>query len=201
MGPNNRPYNATAILNVPNGVNLGAIPLIAEVSATAPAVLQGFVTAGGSMAGANIDVSLAALQSVTSASGMTSRQLNIPLQTILATGSAAEVDSTGLVTVSSNAACPSGSPMNANCAAYTLVVPASNPSVGEYASSGINYAPPVAGDVLFDVDANSAVPMSGGVADCSPSEISTSKDVNNQPLAVTAGSTTNVARIDFTGCT
>jgi hypothetical protein len=28
-----------------------------------------------------------------------------------------------------------------------------------------------------------------------------SKDVNNQPLAATAGTTTDVARIDFTGCT
>jgi hypothetical protein len=70
-----------------------------------------------------------------------------------------------------------------------------------YSSSGISYAPPVAGEVLFTVDANAAVPMSGGGADCLPSEITTSKDVNNQPLAVTAGSTTNVARIDFAGCT
>lgn len=201
VGPNNLPYNAAAVLNVPNGVSLGAIPLVPETGAMAPAVLQGFVTASGSMGGASIDVSLAALQSITAGSNMTSRQLNIPLQTIPATAGGAAVDSTGLVTVSSTAACPSGSPMNANCAAYTLVVPASNPNVGVYSSSGISYAPPVAGPVLFSVDANAAAPMSGGVADCSPSEMTISKDANNQPLAVTAGSTTNVARIDFTGCT
>jgi hypothetical protein len=199
VGPNNLPYNATAVLNVPNGVSLGAIPLIAETGAMAPAVLQGFVTASGSMGSASVDVSLAALQSITA--NMTSRQLNIPLQAIPATAGSAAVDSTGLVTVSSTANCPPGSPVNANCAAYTLVVPASNPNVGVYSSSGISYAAPVAGPVLFSVDANAAAPMSGGVADCSPSEMTISKDASNQPLAVTAGSTTNVARIDFTGCT
>lgn len=33
VGPNNLPYNATAVLNVPNGTSLGAIPLIAETGA------------------------------------------------------------------------------------------------------------------------------------------------------------------------
>ena len=201
VGPNNLPYNATTVLNIPNGVGLGAIPLIAEVGAAAPAVLQGFVTASTSMGGASVDVSLAALQPITVGSGMTARQLSIPLQDIPATATKPEVDSTGLITVSSNTACPSGSPMNANCAAYRLVVPGSNPNVGVYSSSGINYAPLAAGEVLFTVDANAAVSMSGGVADCMPSELAASKDVNNQPLAVTAGSTTKVARIDFTGCT
>jgi hypothetical protein len=36
--------------------------------------------------------------------------------------------------------------------------------------------------------------------DCSPSEVMTSTDLNNQPLKVTAGETTSVARIDFMGC-
>jgi hypothetical protein len=50
------------------------------------------------------------------------------------------------------------------------------------------------------VDAIAAVPASGGALDCSPSEVMTSTDANNQPLKVTAGATTNVARIDFMGC-
>jgi hypothetical protein len=53
---------------------------------------------------------------------------------------------------------------------------------------------------LFTVDAIAAQPMSGGVLDCIPSEQTTAKDINNQPLKVAAGATTNVARIDFTGC-
>src|SRR5215469_9108142 len=200
VGPNNLPYNATAVMNVPNGVNLNTIPLVAEVGAPSPAVLQGFVTASGSMGGASVDVSLAALQPVSFGSMMTSRQLNIPLETIPATSTSAEVDSTGVISVSSNSACPPGSPMLANCAAYTLVVPGSNPNVGVYSSSGTSYSAPAVGPVLFTVDAVAALPMSGGLADCSPSELTSSKDVNNQPLAANAGNTTNVARIDFTGC-
>jgi hypothetical protein len=50
------------------------------------------------------------------------------------------------------------------------------------------------------VDAIATVPASGGVLDCSLSEVLTPTDVNNQPLRVTAGATTNVAHIDFMGC-
>lgn len=202
IGPNNLPYNATAIVNVPNGTSLGAIPLVAEVGAPSPAILQGVVTATtSSSSGASADISLSALQSITFNSGMSvTRQVTIPLQNIPATATSPAVDSTGLVSLSTNTACPAGSPANANCAAYTLVVPASNPSIGVFSSSGFSFAAPAAGSVFFSVDAIAAVPMSGGVADCSPSEITTSKDVNNQPLQVTAGTTTNVARMDFSGC-
>ena len=190
------PYNATAALNVPNGSNLGAIPLVAETGATAPANLQGIVTAKTASAGAMIDVSLAALQSVTLSGGGT-RQLNIPLQ------NTSSVTSTGLISVADNKNCPTGSPIGANCAQYTLVVPASNPSVGVFTSGGITFAAPASGDVLFSVDAQAAVPMSGGTPNCTPPEIMTSKDSSTppQPLKVTAGMTTNVAEIDFTGCT
>jgi hypothetical protein len=58
----------------------------------------------------------------------------------------------------------------------------------------------MSGEVSFTVDAIATVPASGGVLDCSRSEMLTSTDVNNQPLTVTAGATTNVARIDFMGC-
>ena len=201
VGPNNLPYNATAVVNVPNGTSLGAIPLIAETGATSPAILQGFVTASTGTAVANVDVSLAALQSISFTSGVTvTRQLTIPLESIAATNTNPAVSSTGLISISSNTGCPTGSPVNANCEAYTLVVPGSNPSVGVFASSGFTYAAPAAGDVLFAVDATAAQPLSGGVADCSPSEKTTLNDVNNQPLKATAGATTNVARIDFTGC-
>ena len=202
VGPNNLPYNATAVLNVPNGVNLNTIPLVAETGATAPAVLQGFVTASTTTGGATVDVGLAALQPITFGSTPTNRQLNIPLETIPATTTAPEVDSTGLISVSSNTTCPTGSPMNANCAQYTLVVPGSNPSIGVYSSSGpVTYAAPATGNVLFTVDAAASVPMSGGTPDCMPSELNTSTDGSGNPLQAVAGSTTTVARIDFTGCT
>ncbi len=92
--------------------------------------------------------------------------------------------------------------MGANCAQYTLVVPASNPSVGVFASGGFTFSTPASGDVLFSVDAIATVPMSGGKLDCTPSEIVTSTDASTppKPLKVTPATTTNVARTDFTGC-
>jgi hypothetical protein len=197
----NAPYNATAIVNVPNGSNLGAIPLVAETGATGPAILQGFVTAKTATGGAVVDVSLAALQSI-SLSGNVTRQLNVPLQNTSASAMGPAVDSTGLVTITDSKSCPMGSPMGANCAQYTLVVPASNPSVAVFASGPLTFSAPASGDVLFTVDAQAAVPMSGGKPDCMPPEIMTSNDASTppRPLKVTAGMTTDVARTDFSGC-
>jgi hypothetical protein len=199
LGTGNIPYNATAALNVPNGSNLGTIPLVAEVGATGPAVLQGFVTAKTATGGASADVSLAALQSITLSGGGT-RQLNIPLQNAPATALTSAVTSTGLISISDSTNCPTGSPTGANCAQYTLVVPASNPSVGTFLAGGFTYSAPAGGDVLFTVDPQAAVPLSGGTPDCAPSEVMTSTDLNNQPLKVTAATITNVARTDFAGC-
>ena len=198
IGPANLPYNATTVMNVPNGTSLGAIPLVAETGATAPATLKGFVTATNAGAAAQIDVSLSALQSVT-VSGAT-RAMTIPLQTIAATATTPEVDSTSPISVTAATTCPTGSPANANCAEYTLVVPASNPNVGVFSAGSVSYTAPATGDVLFTVDAVAAKPMSGGTPSCSPAEMTTSKDANAQPLKATAATTTNVARIDFSGC-
>jgi Domain of unknown function (DUF4382) len=198
-GPANAPYNATTVLNVPNGTNLGTIPLIAEVGATAPAVFLGFVTATNGEAGGNIDVSLSALQTVPSGPA-TTRPITIPLQTIPATQLTPEVDSTGLISVSSNTNCPNGAPANSNCAGYTLVVPASNPSVGVFSAAGFSYSVPATGDVLFTVDARAAVPLSGGTPDCMPSEQTTAKDTAGQPLKALPATTTSVAEIDFSSC-
>jgi len=199
IGPANVPYNATTVLNVPNGTNLGAIPLIAEVGAAGPAVFQGFVTATNGAAAGTIDTSLSALQTVPTGA-TTTLQITIPLQTIPATSTTPEVDSTGLVSVSANTSCPTGAPANANCAQYTLVVPASNPSVAIFSSSGFTYSTPATGDVLFTVDARAAVPLSGGTPDCTPSEQMVAKDSTAAPLKALPATTTNVAEIDFSSC-
>jgi hypothetical protein len=197
----NTPYNATAVVNVPNGSDLGAIPLVAETGAAGPAILQGFLTARTATGGASVDVSLAALQSI-SLSGNVTRQLNIPLQNTSASAAGPAVNSTGLVSITASNSCPMGSPTGANCAQHMLVVPASNPSVAVFASSGLSFSAPASGDVLFTVDAQAAVPMSGGKSDCMPPEIMTANDASTppQPLKVAAGMTTNVARMDFSGC-
>lgn len=200
IGSSNVPYNATTILNVPNGTNLNTIPLVAEVGATAPAVFEGVVTATNGATGGNIDVSLSALQTVATGAS-TTRQITIPLQTIPATNVSPEVDSTSSISVSTNTSCPTTAPTDSNCGSYTLVVPASNPSVGLFSSSGFTYSIPSTGDVLFTVDAEAAVPLSGGKLDCMPSQQTTSKDATAQPLKALPATTTQVAEIDFSSCT
>jgi Domain of unknown function (DUF4382) len=199
IGPANVPYNATTVLNVPNGTNLGNIPLIAEVGATAPAVFQGFVTATNGTAPGTIDVSLSALQTVPTGA-TTTLQITLPLQTIPQTTTTPEVDSTGLISVSASTSCPTGAPANSNCAQYTLVVPASNPSLGIFSSSGFTYSTPATGDVLYTVDARAAMPMSGGTPDCTPSEQMVAKDSTAAPLKALPATTTSVAEIDFSNC-
>jgi hypothetical protein len=199
IGPANLPYNATAVLNVPNGTNLGSIPLVAETGATAPATLQGFVTATNGVAGGTIDVSLSALQAAPTGAS-TSIQVTIPLLNIPATNATPEIDSTGLISVSANTTCPAGAPANANCAQYTLVVPASNPSVRNFSTSGSTYSVPATGDVLFTVDARAAVPLSGGTPNCTPSEQMVAKDSTSLPLRALPATTTTVAELDFSTC-
>jgi hypothetical protein len=196
---NNLPYNATAVLNVPNGQSLGPIPLVAETGASGLAVLQGFVTATAGTTAAQIDAAMAALQTI-SVPGGTTRELSIPLETAPATPTSQAQASTNPLAVASNTACPVGGPANANCAQYTLVVPASNPSAGVFAASGFTYSVPASGDVRFSVDANATRPSSGGASICTPAEQMTSKDVNGQPLKVTPGTITNAAELDFSVC-
>jgi hypothetical protein len=199
VGPANLPYNATTVLNVPGGTSLGPIPLIAETGATAPAVLQGFVTATNAGAPAQIDVGLSALQVIT-VSGGANRGLNIPLETIQKTATSPEVDSTSSLSVTSATNCPSGAPANTNCAQYTLVVPASNPNIGVFTAGNVSYTAPTPAPVLFTVDAIAAKPMSGGTPSCTVPEQTTSNDINGMPLAVKPATTSDVARIDFSGC-
>ncbi len=201
IGPANLPYNATAVLNVPNGTNLSAILLVAETGALSPTVFQGAVTATNGASPGTIDVSVSALQTVTF-NGSSSLQITIPLQTIPATNLTPEVDSTGTISVSSNTSCPGTAPANSNCGNYTLVVPASNPSVGVFSASGFTYSVPAPGDVLFTVDAQAFKPLTlnGGTPDCTQPEIMTSKDGNGLQLKALPATTTNVAEIDFAGC-
>jgi hypothetical protein len=72
--------------------------------------------------------------------------------------------------------------------------------VGIFSSSGFKYTTPATGDVLFTVDARAAVPLSGGTADCTPSEQIVSKDSTAAPLKALPATTTNVAEIDFSSC-
>jgi hypothetical protein len=184
-------YNAAAVVNVPGGTDVGALPLVAETgTAKGPGTIQGIVTALNGATGADIDVSTSALESV-SLSGGATRPVTIPLLQ----GSASNI------AVQSATPCPAtGSPKGAFCAQYTLVVPASNPNVGSFSVGKITFSPPASGDVLYSVEADASKPMSGGAAICSPSSVTTNMDTTSMPLKVTAGAITAAKEVDFAGC-
>jgi hypothetical protein len=182
-------YNATVAVGVADGTALSAIPLFAETGvATGPATLQGFVTATTSMTPATIDATISALQTITLVGGV-NRLVTIP----------SEGNSTLNISVESNSSCPATAPMNTNCAPYTLIEPASNPSVGTFSGGNISYAPPASGDVLYTVRADAS--DASGANDCLQPSKTTSMDANGNPLKVSPGATVTTKEIDFTGCT
>ena len=183
-------YNATISIGVPGGTKLATIPLVAESggASAGPATIQGFVTATKGATPASIDAAVSAFQSVSIDGGM--RLVTIP----------PEGNSTANLSVDSNATCPVSAPLNTNCAQYTLIEPASNPSVGIFSGGNISYSPPAAGDVLYTVGANAAVPLSGGTLDCTQPNITTNQDSTGNPLKVTPGGTVTAMELDFNGC-
>jgi hypothetical protein len=182
-------YNATVAVGVVGGTALGAIPLVAETGvATGPATLQGFVTATTGVAPATIDATMSALQTITLTGGV-NRLLTIP----------SEGNSTPNISVESNSSCPATAPLNTNCAQYTLIEPASNPSVGTFSGGKISYAPPASGDVLYTVRADAS--DASGANDCMQPSKTTSLDANGNPLKVSPGATVTPQEIDFKGCT
>jgi hypothetical protein len=188
-------YNATVAANVPGGTNLGKIPLTAETGATTgPTTFQGVVTATTGTAAANADAGVAALQSI-SLPGNASHDVTIPAE------NTSTASSNSILSLTSATACPGGAPAKSNCAAYSLIEPASNPRVGVFSGGSVSsYAQPAAGNVLYKVRANAFVPLSGGTADCSPSSVTTTSDSSANPLKAVAGSPVPVKEIDFSGC-
>lgn len=184
-------YNATVVVNVPGGTDVGALPLVAETgTAKGPATIQGIVTALNGTAGADIDVTTSALQTIP-LSGGASRPVTIPLLP----------GSTPNVAIQSATPCPAtGAPAGAFCAQYTLVVPASNPEVGSFSSGKITFTSPASGDVLFSVEADATKPMSGGAPICTSPLLTTALDTGGMPLKVAAGATTTAKELDFAGC-
>jgi len=187
-------YDVTVVLNVPGGTNLGAVPLVAETAATAgastgPGTITGTITAINGTTGASIDAAVSALQSVTVSS--TTRTFTVPLF----------ANSTPDVTVTSATTCPTGSPAGAFCGSYTLIVPASNPTVGTFSAGKTTITAPATGDVLYSVEADATNPTSGAAICTMPSQ-TTSNDSSTppQPLKVAPGTTTTAAQLDFSGC-
>jgi len=171
-------YAATVITGVQPGNSLGKVPLTA---AAAPASITGQITTSTGSAGTVADLSLSALQPITVNSAAV----------LITTPLAQQSDATATLTTAPGASCPA----KTDCASYTVSVPASNPSVGAFSSSGNQTpGPPATGPVNYTMDAIAFVPGSGSTLDCSPSDLQTS------PLAVTAGNSVTAAMLAFTGC-
>ena len=194
LTPSGTAYDATVVFNVTGGTDLGAIPLVAEMPASAggstgPGTIQGAVTAINGTAGASIDANVSALQTVM-VSGA-SHTFTVPLF----------ANSTSSVSIASSTSCPTGAPKGAFCGSYTLLVPASNPEVAMFSAGKVTFTAPASGDVLYTVEADAANPTTNA-AMCSPASQTISKDTSTPPapLKVTPGTTTNAAQIDFTGC-
>ena len=191
-------YNATLVLHVPGGTKFAKpIPLIAETAATpgastGPGTIQGFVTAIASgTTGASIDAATSALQTVSLSGGGSVTVTVLPVDS--------SIPNLAIPTTPPTA-CPSGSPTGANCAQYTLVLPASNPNVGVFSAGVVTFTAPASGPVAYAVEARAFAPMSGGTPICSPSTQPVSKDTTGAALQVTPGKTTAAQRIDFSGC-
>jgi len=181
-------YNATITFKVPTGTALGNILLVPETgTATTPGEIQGEVSTASATGATGSDIALSAFQEATP-SGGTATLVTIPLLP----GSTENVATDALLPT-----CASGT----KCASYSLFVPASNPMVGTFTTSGTVYATPVVGDVLYRVNARAFVPGSGGTANCSPPSLTTNLDNVGNPLKVTAGASVTAQTLAFTGCT
>jgi hypothetical protein len=177
-------YAATVIKGVQSSAALGKVPL---TPALAPASIMGTITTSTGSAGTTADLTLSALQSIMVNGG--NLLVTVPL--------AAQSASTATLMTAPGMSCPG----KTGCTSYTLSVPAANPSIGAFSSSG-NQSPaaPATGAVNYTLDAVAFVPGSAGQADCSPSDLQTSQTSSSAPLQVTPGVSATAATLAFTGC-
>jgi hypothetical protein len=178
-------YAATVITGVQPGNALGSVPITAQAGTNQlPASITGQVTTSTGSAPTVADVSLSALEPISSTLLVT-----IPL--------AAQSAATATLTTAASATCPA----KTDCATYTLSVPAANPSVGAFSTSGTQKpAVPAVGLVNYTIDARAFVADGSGTADCSPSDLQTSTTVTNAALTVTPGASVTAATLAFSGC-
>ncbi|MGH9509731.1 MAG: DUF4382 domain-containing protein [Terriglobales bacterium] len=177
-------YAATVTTGVADGTAMGNIPLIATTGlSTAVASINGQITTSTGAAATSADIELSALQPIG----------NNVLATIpLATQSA--------VTLSLATAADAACPVNTNCASYTLSVPGLNPNVGAFNSGGTTYTQNIVDPVGYTVGARAFVPLSGGTANCNPSELTTNTLQGGGALVVTPGASVTASTLAFTAC-
>ena len=176
-------YAATVITGVQPGNALGTVPLVAQTGVTLPASITGQVTTSTGSAGTVADISLSALQPISS--------------TLLVTVPLAAQSGTANLSTAASASCAA----KTNCASYTLSLPALNPSVGAFAASSVQKpAAPVPGPVKYTIDARAFTTDGTSTPDCNPSELQTNVTTANAPLTAQAGVSVSAATLSFSGC-
>jgi hypothetical protein len=199
-------YDATVVVGVPVGTNVGAIPVVAEDGdSNGPARIVGVVTATSGSAPSSIRATLAAIQTISLGSGFA-----LPVevaQTVTISGAdtrpitiPSEEGTSADLLVRSRSDCPASASPSVNCGQYTIVVPGSNPSVAIYAAGKLSYAPPAAGPALYSVRANAFMPYGTGAGVCIPSFQTAATDETGQPLKAPPGGTITSRAIAFSGC-
>lgn len=182
-------FGATVITGVQPGNALGTVPITAQSGVNkAVASFTGQVTTTTGSAAIAVDISISALQSIT-VNG-SSLQVTIPL--------AAQSASAVNLTTAASASCTA----NTDCASYTLQVPAANPAVGVFSTSGAqNPAAPAGGAVDYTADARAFVSGGGNTQDCTPnSDMQTSQTSTSTPLVAVAGTSATAQTLAFSNC-
>ncbi|HLW80278.1 MAG TPA: DUF4382 domain-containing protein [Terriglobia bacterium] len=180
-------YNATVTFQVPLGTALTSIPLVAETGvATGPGTITGLISTTTGSAATAADVSVIALQSATPPGG-SAVTITVPAFA----GSSAFPLVTG-----AGALCPA----TTDCATFSLIVPASNPSAGTFSTGGTTYSTPAAGAAAFSLQGEATTTTSTPTTDCSPATVTVTTDTLSHPLAVLPGASVTAAVIAFTGC-
>jgi hypothetical protein len=178
-------YGATVITGVQPGNSLGTVPLTAQAGINqAAGSITGLITTSTGSAAISTDISVSALQSITVNSS--SLLITVPLATQAGTG----VN----VSTAPSASCPP----NTDCVSYTLTLPAANPSVGAFNTSGAQTpAAPAGGNVDYTVDARA---FAASAPDCTNPDMQTSMTTTSAPLAVLAGASVSAQTLAFSGC-
>jgi hypothetical protein len=173
-------YGATIATGVPPGTNLGNLSVFPQPGPNqAPATITGQITTVGAAGGVSVDVSASVLQSIS----VTGNSLPFTVPQLIG------LAPTLSLATAANVSCPA----KTNCVNYSLTVPATNPTVGVFATTGTTYSL-VTGSAPYVVDAIAFVPGSGNTPDCSPSEVKTAG------LSVNGGATVNAPVLGFVGC-
>lgn len=178
-------YAVTVITGVQPGNALGNVPLVAQTGMNAaPASITGQVTTSTGAAATAADISVSALQPVSS-----SLMITVPL--------AGQSATSAELTTAPGASCPA----NTDCASYTFSVPALNPSVGAFvAAASQNPTAPIPGPVNYTIDALAFTTDGTSTPNCTPSEVQTSSTTTNAPLTTGSGQSTSAATLVFTAC-